>query len=349
MVKVTYFIIKNIFYNFIKGLNLRVSNEQATIPKLTNEQIIYWDNYIFTSWDLIKKEVIGNSKICRFCGTKDSKSFRKIAHTIPESLGNKTLTSLDECDICNETFSKLENDFNNYLAPFKALLGIKGKRGVSKYQAKQKNGVNVLIENDQSSNALHLHIEHSQLIGRYKFSSPVYKLSGLKRKRIIINKHIKNKNKIIIKYKSMPFIPVAIYKCLTKMALSLMDTNDLQYFKSTMCWIREFPHQKRVEGLKSFISFRPKTPFPFITCFILKRKNNNSTIPYMQFVLCFSHFAFQIVVPTGNETDLVIHNFPILHHKGFSPIVYQEEFLEVKKCTKEFYCTMTFDTCKNLN
>lgn len=44
-------------------------------------------------------------KICRFCNIdyKHTK-FRKKAHSISESIGNKKVFTLDECDYCNEFF-----------------------------------------------------------------------------------------------------------------------------------------------------------------------------------------------------------------------------------------------------
>lgn len=44
---------------------------------------------------------IGDKGACRFCGTRESSRFRKLAHTMPEALGNKWIFSRDECDDCN--------------------------------------------------------------------------------------------------------------------------------------------------------------------------------------------------------------------------------------------------------
>lgn len=46
---------------------------------------------------------------CRFCGQADARKFRKVAHALPESLSNKWLVSLDECDDCNAMFSRYED------------------------------------------------------------------------------------------------------------------------------------------------------------------------------------------------------------------------------------------------
>ena len=57
-----------------------------------------------------------SEKICRFCGKKEPEvTFNKIAHAIPEMLGNKQYISLSECDTCNKKFSKYEDNLEGYL------------------------------------------------------------------------------------------------------------------------------------------------------------------------------------------------------------------------------------------
>ena len=81
-----------------------------------------------------RKTVLGDAanKVCRFCRRRTPDvSFNKIAHTIPESLGNKILFSAYECDSCNQSFgSGIENDFGNWSKPMRTFARIRGKRGV---------------------------------------------------------------------------------------------------------------------------------------------------------------------------------------------------------------------------
>ena len=70
----------------------------------------YANNYdVLASWLVQpgKKIILGEKedRKCRFCGKRPPEvSFRKIAHAIPEALGNKSIQSLYECDSCNEAF-----------------------------------------------------------------------------------------------------------------------------------------------------------------------------------------------------------------------------------------------------
>jgi hypothetical protein len=68
----------------------------------------YEDRYrIAAAWSVRPGEKIflgdKNSRICRFCGqAKPEVSFRKEAHALPESIGNKSLFTYYECDACNQ-------------------------------------------------------------------------------------------------------------------------------------------------------------------------------------------------------------------------------------------------------
>ncbi|MDM0867309.1 hypothetical protein QTI59_07490 [Clostridium perfringens] len=84
---------------------------------------------------------------CKFCGLAKGEKiyinnkevevkFKKVAHAIPHLLGNNKVFSNEECDICNQYFSGLENDLGNFLIPFRSIFNLKGKRG-NKYKANQ--------------------------------------------------------------------------------------------------------------------------------------------------------------------------------------------------------------------
>ena len=88
-------------------------------------------------------------KKCLFCGT-EAKSFKKLEHIIPESLGNKTyVLNTAVCDDCNKYFSNLENYFvHHHLASAIRLLSLsetkKGKPPMQPLEGgeirKQKDG-----------------------------------------------------------------------------------------------------------------------------------------------------------------------------------------------------------------
>ena len=83
---------------------------------------------IFTPED---KLILGDkeNRVCRFCRlAKPDVSFRKRAHALPESIGNKSIFSFYECDDCNEYFGQtIENDFANWSLPYRSIMRIRGK------------------------------------------------------------------------------------------------------------------------------------------------------------------------------------------------------------------------------
>jgi hypothetical protein len=74
-----------------------------------------------------RRTVLGQRGVCRYCSGRDPKTFRKIAHTIPEALGNKWIISADECDACNAAFSLYEDALSNSVSPLLTLGGTVGK------------------------------------------------------------------------------------------------------------------------------------------------------------------------------------------------------------------------------
>lgn len=107
-------------------MNIHVS------PQYTDDVRAFFERYDLhtcvagnaPSISLLPKE----RRVCRFCkGSYPNVTFKKNAHLLPEFLGNRTLLSDFECDVCNAYFSKFENDFANRVAIGRTVHGIKGK------------------------------------------------------------------------------------------------------------------------------------------------------------------------------------------------------------------------------
>ncbi|CAM4310280.1 HNH endonuclease [Bacillus manliponensis] len=247
----------------------------------------YIENYNITTYKLKTenirnedKEFIGdkNKRKCRFCGKeKGETTFKKIAHAIPELIGNKVLISYEECDECNKIFSKLENELANYLSFERSTTGIRGKTGIPVY--KNKTG---------------LRIEHEK--------------EEKKRRRIIIQDVINsgnivedsNNNSFTIKGERSPYVPLSVYKCFVKMALSIMPKHYLPYFWETFDWIREENYLLRDTPVcKIFEQFIPG-PKPFIDIemiLAIRKWESSEKTPFGIFVICFENFSYQIYLP----------------------------------------------------
>ncbi len=91
-----------------------------------------------------KKITLGkqDNQVCRFCGQGcPGVTFKKKAHAIPESLGNKSLYTTYECDACNQMFGQgIENDFGNWSKPMRNFAGTRGKRSVPTIKMESAGG-----------------------------------------------------------------------------------------------------------------------------------------------------------------------------------------------------------------
>ena len=72
-----------------------------------------------------------SKRVCRYCNKKSPEvSFKKVAHSISEALGNKKIITNDECDACNEKFGEgIENDLILYLNLYRVFLELEGRMG----------------------------------------------------------------------------------------------------------------------------------------------------------------------------------------------------------------------------
>jgi len=123
-------------FEYLKCINNNASEEifKEKIVKLEKD---YTDSfaelekkYEFIMFSTRIQNVIGEKdrtkRVCRYCNkSKPEVSFKKVAHSISEALGNKKIITNDECDTCNEKFGKgIENDLILYLSLFRNFFGI---------------------------------------------------------------------------------------------------------------------------------------------------------------------------------------------------------------------------------
>lgn len=238
-------------------------------------------NYIpFTVYHLDKEDkiVLGNenNRICRFCSKGETETtFSTVAHAIPEFVGNKKLIANYECDNCNQKFSRLlESHMGNYMNLWHTLSQVRGKRSVPSFKT----------INDKSR----IDIKDKINIEEHDGDSIVS-----------INE---KEQTITITAKRRSYVPIAVYKTLTKMALTIMPEGELADYKATLEWINEEQHQESPQDLKNLVVLMSIAdgvkPFPFVSCMLFKRKENHrDNVPNMMFMLAYGNFVFQIYIP----------------------------------------------------
>ncbi|CAK0780196.1 HNH endonuclease 5 domain-containing protein [Gammaproteobacteria bacterium] len=249
-----------------------------------NEQIIYFEsNYHVVSDIHTSPEgdniFIGDrdNRACRYCGKKTSEvTFKKIAHTVPEFIGNKKIISYDECDGCNTKFSRIiEDHFSKYLGAQRTIAQVRGKKGVPSYKSIKKksrmdmdeNGI--IIKSYEDDLLCEIDEENHQL-------------------------------KILVNYQ--PYIPAAVFKCLAKIALSTLPVGKLKYFQETIKWILDETHDKNMFPYSPLMSLHTFVPGPHphrgIKLLNLERKNDSLKVPYLIGIVAFANFIYQINVPS---------------------------------------------------
>lgn len=222
-----------------------------------------------------------DNRTCRFCKKdKTETTFNSVAHAIPEFVGNKKLIAYYECDVCNSKFSRLmESHMGNYMNLWHTLSQVRGKKKIPSFKTTQdKSRIDIGTEN--------VKIEDHE-------GDSIFTID-------------KEKKTITITAKRRSYVPIAIHKTLTKMALTIMPEEDLKDFKTTMAWINEEDHEKSPHDLKVLpflMSIAPGIkPFPFVSCMLFKRKENHiDPVPHMVFLLAYGNFAFQIFLPLCSQ------------------------------------------------
>lgn len=217
----------------------------------------------------------GESRLCRFCKKNEHETkFRNESHAIPECLGNHQLILLDECDACNKFFSeKLEDHLDKYTKPYRIAGQIFGKNGIPNYRTNNKK--NRIEFNDfptikSQVGEEFFHVDHDK-------------------KQITINLH------------QEPYIPLAVYKALLKIAISVIDdTKELDAFKGTIEWLLN--PDLTVSVIKPALLMQAFVPGPRptngVAVALFRRKAELQEIPYAVFVIAFGNVVFQLVVPS---------------------------------------------------
>lgn len=219
------------------------------------------------------RDYIGNreERKCRFCFKKPPLvSFKNKAHAISQGIGNNNVISLDECDDCNERFSReIEPSLISYLSLYRAIFGIKGRNGIKKIKANKfelfrqdgeviinmKDNLRPVIEDDKYQISL-------PQIGRYT--------------------------------------PSSVYKCLVKYFLSVVDHEYLEGFKDTIKWVNgEQLFENELPKVAVSLNNQEFTEFPIITIFI--RKRPIFEIPYAFAELRFTIFRYVYLIPFSKE------------------------------------------------
>ncbi len=243
--------------NFYKMTN----NIHYQIDKISD---VYEDYIYMSNYETLKTEY----GICKYCGTTEKDKFKSRAHIIPEFTGNKNWFCFDECDDCNNIFSAYEYSLKNFGAFKNSHLPIKGKKRYPKYVDGHHGFTNQFRDNNL-------------LVMNAKKMDDFLKIE---------------ENKVKITSLTMPFVPLNVYKCLVKIAFSLMEKKDFKKFDSGISWLMD--KKMKIEPVIPHIMlFNPNLkPVREPIGVLLKKKNENNS-PEFSFIFIWGFYLFQIFPP----------------------------------------------------
>lgn len=214
---------------------------------------------------------------CRYCGKSSPEVlFRSKSHALPEQIGNKTLIDPFECDTCNRHFGNmLDDDFAKWTQPWRTVLRLSGSSGIPSTKSRDQK---IRIEGaDATTLKLFMH-------------------AGDERHQVD-----PDRRRLGIVVDRPTYTPVGVFKCMVKMALSVMPEPLLSECDHLKRWLLEASHRPESRPycpLNLLLQIMPgPTPNTLISYALLRRNRDASRVPYMMFVLQFANLLLQIALP----------------------------------------------------
>ncbi len=211
-------------------------------------------------------------RLCRFCGLgKPQVTFRKIAHAVPEFLGNKSLFSQNECDACNEKLAdEYEDHLSKWFGPMRAVSQIRGKGGVPTYKNKD-------IRIEMGEKGLEIGIVAEELESSLNFDGPFT-------------------FKIPVATPAQAHVPLRAAKALLKVACSICPRELLSECQPTIDWLMSRANV-RLSMFPVLFAFTPgPNPYRDGKVLLLRRKSD-AKLPFLWCILATANFRFQFFVP----------------------------------------------------
>ena len=233
-------------------------------------------------------------KVCRYCGRADPEvKFKKLAHAIPDQVGNDWLFDYEECDTCNGDFAKwVEDDFAKWTHPWRTLGRIKGKKGVPSMKSNdQKFRIDATVDSTPSETGAGA-VRH-----------------GLEIRMGVndVRHELDEANKTVRLTLDRPaYVPMGVFKCLVKMAIAIMPPEEEQKCDHLKKWILRPTHTFESYAYRPLRVLYQLAPGPLpndrVACYLLRRKPDSADdCLYMQFILLLSNHVLQIALPMHVE------------------------------------------------
>jgi hypothetical protein len=262
------------------------------------EALQYFEsNYALMSvWHLptVRKVVLAATadQTCRFCGRQPPEvSYKLEAHALPESIGNRSLVTKYECDLCNEFFGNgIENDFGNWSKPARTFSRVEGKKGVPTLKKGSRGGWRIEFGDRES-----------------------LEVTGDEANSIFEDDQ--GRRRLTFRFKRDPYTPIAVLKAFVKMGISLLPHSEISNFRHAIAWLRSENHGEgrvNIPLLHTFVA--GSTARGKISAAIMRRTHEPGNVPYALFLLFYGNDLFQVNLPCpAKDGRLYGGAFPIVH------------------------------------
>lgn len=187
-------------------------------------------------YDIVSQHVLGpnservylgdkSKRVCRYCGLAEPQvKFRKVAHAIPDQVGNDWLVDHEECDAFNGHFAKwVEDDFGKWTLPWRTLGRVKGKDGVPSIKSNDKE-----FRIDASAKPM----DGAKGAGSVRHDFQIY--MGVNDARHELDEAT---NTVKLTLDRPSYAPMGVFKCLVKKAIAVMPPEEEQRCAHLKKWI----------------------------------------------------------------------------------------------------------------
>lgn len=277
-------------------------------------------------------------RVCRFCGkTRPEVTFRKDAHVIPQALGNRSILSYYECDVCNESFGNgIENDLGNWSKPIRTMLRISGQNGVPTSK-KPGQDPGWRVEGGPESLEITAYEE-----------DPIFEVDEeLKKVKVTLTRD--------------PYTPVGVLKAFVRIGLTLMPESELAAFPDILAWIMSRDHANSPFNALSIVHSGVSGPMPNdrIAAVLMRRKPTFSGGYFSFLSLTYGNESFQVPL-FSEQYDSHLNNsswkeppFPAIWETRERAQKTQRSILDLsgRNVTRDesFSVTFSFDNFSRLN
>jgi hypothetical protein len=231
---------------------------------------------------------VGSKGRCRYCRQTNRNRFRTTAHAFTEGLGNKWIVSRDECDDCNQLFSRYDDALTKAVSPFLTLGGVKGKS--NKVRQTGRTGGDAVISRYDTTTGLGLSFAATNADFAEHMAVGADGVIRLK-----------------IPVADVRFKPRCAYKALVKMGFALLPEEELPNYEKLRLWLLDaddtidFP---QLEVGLSFASIGNAPPLAVGT--LLRRAVPADKIPHIVFGLSIGSICFQIDLMSDHLEDHIL-------------------------------------------